>query len=213
VLQAHEVNVEGGGGVFLRAAATFRSEVEAEAELEASSPRWLCRFLDGYPCFKCGTLDLTVVDLPLLLECEASGWEVTDRSCRACGGSCRGPRPLEAEAVPAMLLAFLEPRYGAPLVGRLCASCGRVWLSLEAGDTEAGTRLAARFPDAGRCASCEEGRLRVTRIDAPYCPGYVGLWSEGSGAAGGGAALPAAWILLAVCDACGEAVTRLEKAD
>jgi hypothetical protein len=199
--------------VFLSPSPELRAKLEAEEYSEDPSPRWLCRYLDGYPCFDCGTVDLAVVDLPLLLECEGHEWDLSGRDCPACGGACREPRYLESEAAPGMLMAFLEPKYGAPLWGRLCASCGRVWLSLEAGDAVARRELAERFPDAGRCSRCEEGRVRLTRIDAPYC-GYVGLWhppeGEAASAAGAEGSRRAAWILLAMCDACGEAATRLE---
>lgn len=212
-LRACQVIAEGGGGVFLSPSPPVRAALDAEEDFDYGSLRWICRYLDGYPCFDCGTVDLMVVDLPLLLVGEDPEWGICDRNCRACGRPCREPRYLETEGAPGMLLAFLEPKYGAPLWSHLCASCGRIWLGLDAGDALARTELAEQFPDAGRCECCGRGQLRVTRIDAPYC-GQVGLWeAPGGGTPGmadGGGGQRVAWLLIAVCDYCGAAETRWE---
>src|SRR5262249_19675777 len=171
------------------------------------------RYLDGYPCFDCGTVDLAVHDLNRLLGDERGRLPDADRPCPVCGGACHGPLGIECFGVGEPPLAFLAPKDGAPLCGRLCASCGRVRLSLHPGDSEARAELAARFPDEGPCPFCGVGRRRVTHLDVPYS-GPAGLYrppsSTGTGESGRrGRPVRVAGLMVATCDSCGEASTWL----
>jgi hypothetical protein len=206
---------DGGGALYFGPTKTFLAELEDEDTFDGTQPYWLCRYLDGYPHFTCGTVDLAVSDLQLLLAREGQQLPHSERRCPACDLPCRGPQPIECDGVPGMALAFLKHKYGAPLWGRVCARCGRVWLSLAPEDTEARTELAKRFPDSGPCPRCGQGRVRVTRLDVPHS-GFAGLY-EPAPAEPEGEGNPyrqstrVAGLLVAVCDRCGEAATRIAE--
>lgn len=204
LLRGFELHAHGGGGIHFSPSAAYQAEPDDREFDEIEERRWLCRFLFGYPCFNCGTVDLTVYDLRLFLEIDGhellpSGW-----LCPVCNVTCLGPRDLECDAAPGLLLAFLEFQYGAPLLGRLCPSCGRVSLSLHPDDSVARKELASHFPDGGKCTSCETGHLRVTQLDAPHS-GRVNLYDPGVD----GKDWRDIGLVVAVCDSCGEASTRI----
>jgi hypothetical protein len=200
-LRRHEVG--GDCALFLRPTSAYEAELETDASFDPSGPQWLCRYLDGYPCFDCRTVDLTVSDLTQLLACEGRHLPHSDRPCPACGQACRGLLAIECFGVGRPPLAFLKPKFGAPLWARLCVSCARVWLSLHPGDSEARKELAERFPDGGCCPHCGVGRQRVTQVDLPYS-GFAGLHdpARSTGVEG---------LRVVVCDSCGEAPLRLEE--
>jgi hypothetical protein len=199
-----EVMGEGGGGLYFGPSRESLPEVETDKDFDGSQPYWLCWYLDAFPCFRCGAVDLAVADLEVLLE-RGGGLPHSDLPCPACAGSCRGPQGIECDGVPGVMLAFLKPQYGAPLFGRLCVSCGLVWLTLHPEDAKARTELARRFPDSGPCPRCARGRLRVTGLDVPYS-GFACVDEPGSS----GRDRRVARLLAAVCDVCGEASPRVE---
>jgi hypothetical protein len=208
-LRAFEVS----SPVFLTPGPAVQAALETDPEFDFASPRWLCRYVDGYPCFNCRTVDLAVADLPVLLADESRDLANLDEACPACRMACRGPWPLECEGVPGTLLAYLGPQFGSPLWARLCPSCGRVWLRLHPEDAAGRAELARRRPDGGACPACDKGRLRVTPADIPHS-GFARLMDSSSQAKGDASA--GAWpagidptLLVAVCDVCGEATTRL----
>jgi hypothetical protein len=128
-------------------------------------------------------------------------------ACPACGSSCLGPLAVECYGVPGPPLAYLAPKYGAPLVGRLCGECGRVWLSLYPDDAEGRRELAARVVDGGACGQCGGGRLRATRVDVPH-GGFGRLYDPASPTGQHGVPGWVADLLVVVCDSCGEAEAR-----
>src|SRR6202007_1005723 len=128
-----------------------------------------------HACAVCGASDLTAHDPATYLDCDGPHLPPSPLPCPACGSSCVGPIAVGCYGVPGGPLAYLAPKFGAPLAGRLCRGCGRVWLSLHADDTAARRELAARFADSGRCERCRRGRLRATRVDVPYA-GFGGLY-------------------------------------
>jgi hypothetical protein len=109
--------------------------------------------------------------------------------------------------VPGQPLAHLASQYGAPLLGRLCRMCGRVWLSLHADDAKGRQELAARFGDSGACGRCGRGRVRVTRVDVPHAGSGV-LYDPALPHGPHGWPTSAADLFVAVCDSCGEAEAR-----
>jgi hypothetical protein len=119
-LQAHEVECD--SALFIRPTATLYDELVTDPSVEPSGPEWLCRYLDGYPCFDWESVDLTVNGLNQLLEDERGRLPKADRACSACGGACYGPLAIECSGVGEPPLAFLKHKYGAPLWGRLCAN-------------------------------------------------------------------------------------------
>src|SRR5262245_37073851 len=167
-LQPLEVNASGGGGLMLQPTAAYASVIEEDPDFDGSSPSWLGRYLDGYPCFDCATVELAVADRKRYLDCEGRYLPHSSRRCPLCRSTCRGPLVIECDGVGSLPLAFLARQYGAPLFGTLCPACGRLWLSLAADDDEARTELARRFPDGGSCEHCDRGRLRVTQVDVPH---------------------------------------------
>lgn len=201
-----EVIADGGGGIYLRP--TDRV-LESLDEFDSTDPRWLAlsqgRYLDGYACLSCKTADLAVVDLKAVLDQEGNGLPISSRHCPACNECCCGPLLLEIDAVPAGPMAFIEPKYGAGLCAWLCPSCGRVLLGLQPADSTGRSELASRFPDVGECSSCIRGRLRLTQVDAPYC-GFVWLTEPSLNES---PAPKMAELMVAICDACGEATTQL----
>lgn len=200
-----EVIADSGGGIYLQPTQRVLEPLEADPDFDSTDLRWLNltqgRYLDGYACFSCHA----VVDVKAVLEQEGNGLPISSRRCPDCNGCCRGPLVLEIDAVPAGPMAFIEPKYGANLCAWLCASCGRVLLGLEPDDFTGGPELASRFPDAGECSSCGQGRLRLTQVDAPYC-GFVWLCEPPVNDRPG---RKMADLMVAVCDACGEAATQL----
>jgi hypothetical protein len=204
-----EVSGSGGGGLFLPLTPEFEAGLGEDFVFDGSEPRWLSRFLDAHACTGCEACDLVPHDLATYLECDGPHLPPSALACRACGSSCLGPLALESYGVPGQPLAYLAPKYGAPLAGRLCGRCGRTWLSLDPDDTEARRELAARFQDGGPCSRCEPGRLRVTRLDVPYS-GFAGLYDPASPSGPYGEPSWAADLLLVVCDSCGEAEARVE---
>jgi hypothetical protein len=206
LLRGFELHAEGGGGTYFSPSTAYRAESDDREFDEIEERRWFCRFLDGYPCFNCGTVDLTVHDLESFLEIDGHELPLSNWFCPVCNVPCLGPRDLEGDAAPGLLLAFLDFQYGAPLLGRLCPSCGRVSLSLHPDDSTARTELANRFPDGGKCPSCEKGHLRVTHLDVPHS-GFVGLYDPGVDGKD--------WrdidLTVTICDSCGEASVRLRS--
>lgn len=205
---SRRLEVAGRGGAMLLI--PLRSEFEAtigdDFDWDAD-PRWMCRFVDALACPDCGTCDLTVVDPATYLACDGSHLAGSPEPCRACGFACLGPITFESLGVPDQPLAYLGPQYGAPLVGRLCAACHLIWLSLYPDDDEARRELAGRFVDGGTCGRCGRGRLRATHVDVPHT-GDGGLFDpeQPTGQYGG-----PAWVadlLVVVCDQCGEADAR-----
>lgn len=190
--------------MFIRPTTAYQAELEDDPSVDMSGPQWLSRYLDAYPCLSCQSVDLAVYDLTQLLECEERHLPRSDRRCPECRRACRGPLALECFGVGEPPLAFLKPKFGAPLWCRLCASCGRVRLSLHPDDSEARAELAQRFADGGRCPRCRVGRQRVTQVDLPYS-GFAALCEPAKSVHTGG-------LLVAVCDSCGEAPARLEPA-
>ena len=209
-----EVIPDGGGAIFFSASAVFWARAKADDGFDWEGLRWLCRLLVSFPCFDCRSVDLAVLDVQMLLECEGRDLPPADRNCPTCRVPCLGPNELDCDGFGPML-AYLDWNYGANLCGSLCPSCGRVWLSLVAGDLQARRELASRFPDDGRCTTCGEGRLRVTRVEAPHC-GFVSLWKSANPppdrAPDYNANQQAGALMVVVCDSCGEAVTRVEVA-
>jgi hypothetical protein len=191
----------------------FRPEVEAtlgeDFAYDGSEPRWLCRFIDALACARCGSVDLTVQDLTTYLGCDGPYLPTSPLACPACGSSCHGSLDFDCYGVPGRPLAYLAPKYGAPLSGRLCTACGRVGLSLFPEDAEARRELTARVADHGPCKRCGRGRLRLTRVDVPHA-GFGGLFDP---ALPSGPYKTPTWVadlLVAICDACGEAEARAE---
>jgi hypothetical protein len=182
--------------------ATLRDDFDYDSE-----PSWRCRFIDALACLACGASDLTVHDLAAYLECDGPSLPRSLSACPACGSSCHGPLEFECYGVPGPPLAYLAPQYGAPLLGRLCSGCGRVWLSLFPDDAEARRELAARIADHGCCGRCGRGRLRLTRVDIPHAD-FGGLFDPALPSGPYGAPTWVADLLVAVCDACGEAEAR-----
>jgi hypothetical protein len=210
-LKPLEVNASGGGGLMLQPTAGYQSVIEEDADFDWSSPSWLGRYLDGYPCFACDTVELAVADRKRYLDCEGRYLPHSSRLCPVCRSTCRGPLVIECDGVGSPPLAFLDHQYGAPLRGTLCSTCGRVWMHLVADDDEARTELARRFADSGPCMLCKRGRLRLTRVDVPHS-GVAGLYQPAPPAETGRHREPTrvADLLVAVCDSCGEAAVRLE---
>jgi hypothetical protein len=210
-LKPLEVNASGGGGLMLQPTPGYQSVIEEDPDFDWSSPSWLGRYLDGYPCFDCETVELALADRKRYLDCEGRYLPHSSRRCPLCRLTCRSPLVIECDGVGSPPLAFLAPQYGAPLLGALCPSCGRVWMSLAADDEEARTELARRYPDGGSCGRCVRGRLRLTRVDVPHS-GVAGLYRPVPPAEDGRHRHPAcvADLLVAVCDFCGEAAVRLE---
>jgi hypothetical protein len=202
-----EVAGSGGGALFLPFTPEFQATIGDDFSYDGDEPRWLCRFIDAHACAACEAADLTAQDPATFLECDGPHLPRSPVSCLACGSPCLGPIGIECFGVPGPPLAYLAPKYGAPLVGRLCEKCGRVWLSLYPHDHEARRELAARIADGGCCGLCRQGRLRVTRVDVPYS-GFAGLYDPASPTGHLGAAGLVADLLVAVCDSCGEAEAR-----
>jgi hypothetical protein len=203
------LEVAGGSGeaLFL----PFTPELEAtlgdDFAYDGSEPRWLCRFLDAQVCTRCGTSDFTAHDPTTYLQCDGPHLPQSPVACPGCGASCLGPLAIECFGVPGPPLAYLADKFGAPLVGRLCGACGRVWLSLYPDDAEARRELAARFADDGSCARCGRGRLRTTRVDVPH-GGFGGLYDPALPSGPYGAPAWVADLLVVVCDTCGEAEAK-----
>jgi len=200
-----EVSGGGGGALFLPLTRAFEATLGDDFAYDGSEPRWLCRFLDGRACPACGACDLAAHDATTYLECDGPHLPSSPLLCRVCGGPCLGPIAVEVFGGPGTLLAYLGPKFGAPLAARVCRRCGQVWLGLYREDTEARRELAARFPDGGPCDPCRRGRLRATRTDVPHA-GFGGLYDPSSQSGPYGAAAWAADLLVVVCDGCGEAV-------
>jgi hypothetical protein len=204
---ARLLEVGGGGGLLLPLTPEFEAALGDDFAFDGSEPRWLCRFLDAHACPACGASDLVAHDPATYLACDGPHLPPSALPCPACGASCLGPLSVEWYGVPGPPLAYLAPKYGAPLAGRLCARCGRVWLSLHPDDAEARRELAARVPDGGPCGRCGRGRLRVTPLDVPYS-GFAGLYDPASPSGPYGEPAWAADLLVVVCDSCGEADAR-----
>lgn len=190
-LHAFELHAAGGGAIYL----AIDSELPEDDD---EAPTY--RYLDAHACFDCGAADLALVDQTRFLELEGQALAHADRSCPACRSACHGPIAIACDAAPDPVLAFLGNKYGAPLWSRLCVPCGKVWLSLHPEDAEARRELAGRFPDGGACTRCGEGRRRATTMDAPYS-GEVRLQDKER----------VLDLLLAICDACGEAATEIDR--
>jgi hypothetical protein len=193
--------------LFLPFTPQFEATLGDDFAYDGSEPRWLCRFLDAFACPTCGATDLAAHDPPTYLECDGPHLPPSSLPCPACGASCLGPIAVECFGVPGGPLAFLAPNYGAPLAGRLCRGCGRVWLSLYPDDAEARRELSARFPDGGPCGHCGRGRLRSTRVDVPHA-GFGGLFDPSAPSGPQGESAWVAHLLVTVCDSCGEAEVR-----
>ena len=202
-----EVAGRGGAALFLPFTPEFEAALGAGFSYDGSEPRWLCRFLDAHACPACGASDLAAHDPATYLYCDGPYLPPSLLPCPACGASCLGPLAVECFGVPGPPLAYLAPKFGAPLAGRLCGGCGRVWLSLYAGDAEARRELAARLADGGACGRCDRGRLRATRVDVPYA-GFGGLYEPASPSGPYREPAWAADLRVVVCDSCGEAETR-----
>lgn len=129
-LRGFETIAGDGGAIHFTPTEAVLEELETDTTFNGTGPYWLCRSLNGYLCFYCEPVDLTVVDVRLLLECEGRDLPRSDRTCLVCGCPCLGPRPLECDGAAGRFLAFLKQQSGAPLDGRLPPSCVRVYLSL-----------------------------------------------------------------------------------
>src|SRR5262249_8672629 len=147
------LEVAGGSGeaLFLPFTPEFEATLGEDFAYDGSEPRWLCRFLDARACTACGASDLAAHDPATYLGCARPHLPRSPLTCPVCRSSCLGPVAIECYGVPGPPLAYLAPRFGAPLVGRLCGGCGRVWLSLYPDDAEARRELAARVADGGSC--------------------------------------------------------------
>jgi hypothetical protein len=198
-LAPHEVG--GNSALLVRPTPAYEAELEAGREFDPAGPEWHCRYLDGYPCLDCGTVDFAVSDLKQLLDCEDPNLPHSDWFCLECKEPCRGPLAIECFGVGAPPLAYLKHKFGAPLGGSLCTVCSRVWLRLHPADSEGRAELAARFPDEGSCLRCGVGRQRLTQMDLPSS-GFAELTRSGTSIRVG-----SVWV--AVCDSCGEALARL----
>ncbi len=203
------LEVAGGSSaaLFLPFTREFEATLGDDFAYDGSEPRWLCRFIDAHACTACGACDLVAHDPATYLACDGLHVPTSPLSCPVCDSTCLGPIVIEGFGVTGRPLAYLAPKFGAPLAARLCTECGRVWLSLYPDDSEARRELAARFPDGGSCPRCERGRLRPTRVDVSYA-GFGSLCDPAtpSGPYGG-----PAWVgdlLIVVCDSCGETETR-----
>jgi hypothetical protein len=206
---ARTLEVAGGSGeaLFLPFTPEFEATLGEDFSYDGSEPRWLCRFLDARACPNCGACDLAAHDPATYLECDGPHLPRSARSCPACNTSCLGPLAVECFGVPGPPLAYLAPKFGAPLIGRLCSGCGRVWLSLNPDDAEARRELVTRFADSGPCGLCGMGRLRATRVDVPH-GGFAGLFDPSSPSGSCGAPAWAADLMVVVCDKCGESEPR-----
>jgi hypothetical protein len=202
-----EVAGGGGGELFLPFTPKFESGVGEDFSYDGNEPRWLCRFLDAHACPTCGTCDLAPQDVATYLRCDGPHLPRSPLNCPACGSWCLGPIAVECFGVPGSPLAYLAPKYGAPLLGRLCEGCGLTWLSLDPEDREARRELAKRFSGEAACGRCRQGQLRMTRVDVPYSD-LAGLYDPASHAGHLGEAGLLADLFVAVCDSCGEAETR-----
>lgn len=202
-----EASGVGGAALHLPFTAEFEATLDEEFAFDGSEPRWLCRFIDARACTACGAADLAAHDPATYLECDGPHLPASPLPCRACGSPCAGPLGVECFGVPGRPLAYLAAQYGAPLAGRLCRGCGRVWLSLHPDDAEGRRELAARFPDGGACGRCGRGRVRATRVDVPHA-GFGGLYDPSVPAGPYKEPSWAADLLVAVCDSCGEATAR-----
>jgi hypothetical protein len=198
-----EVSGRGVGPVFFPIPPAVESELGDDFDWE-SDPRWLCRFIDALACPDCGQCDLAVADPQTYLNCDGPHLPQSSVWCRACSSACRGPLEFECYGAPGVPLAYLAPNYGAPLVGRLCVACGRVWLCLYPDDSKGRMELEARFPDSGCCTCCGRGRLRATNVEVPHGNGFGALYDPGLPS---GKNCVADW-LVSVCDSCGEAEAR-----
>lgn len=208
-LQRLELGSGSGDSLLIRTTPAFEAFIGELEDFNGTEPWWLARFLDGYPCFACETVDLAVNDLKLFLASEGEHLPHSDCSCPACDGTCRGPLVIECFGCLGTPLVYLTDKFGAPLTAWLCVACGRVWLSLYPDDAEARQELANRFPESGRCANCKNGRVRVTRVDVPGS-GFARLYKP-QAAEGGNSQIPVRVrdLLVAACDSCGEVVMRL----
>jgi hypothetical protein len=193
--------------LFLPFTPEFEATIGDDFSYDGSEPRWLCRFIDAHACTACGAIDLIAHDPVTYLECDGPYLPRSPLPCLACNSSCHGPLAIECDGVAGPPLAFLAPKFGAPLVGRLCGECGRLWLSLHPDDAEARRELTARIPDGGPCGRCGQGRLRPTRVDVPHA-GFGGLYDPSSPSGPYQEPAWAADLLVVVCDVCGEAEAR-----
>lgn len=101
-----------GGPIYYSPTPGFLAAHEEDEDFDWGGPPWLCRYIDGHACFACGTVDLAVVDVRVLLEQEGRELPQTDGTCPVCEVPYRGPRGLECEGVPGVVLAFLKHNSG-----------------------------------------------------------------------------------------------------
>ena len=201
-----EVNGSGGSCLFLPFTPEFEAKLGEDFEYD-SEPQWICRFLDGVACDKCGHVELKVHDTAIYLACDGPYLALSSEVCQVCALPCLGPLDIECFGVPARPLAHLAPQYGALLVCRLCRNCDLLWLSLHPDDHVGRQELSARFPVISYCGRCDHGRLRGTHIDVPHAG--VGVLSDPSLKSGPyQGATDVAELLVNVCDQCGEVEVR-----
>jgi len=203
------LEVAGNGHAALFLPLVAEEAVGDDFSYDGSEPRWLCRFIDAHACTTCGAADLAPHDAAMYLGCDGPHLPTSPLPCPACGAPCLGEIAVECFGVGEPPLAYLAPKFGAPLAGRVCGACGRLWLSLHADDTEARRELATRIPDGGPCGACGRGRLRRTRVDVTYS-GFAGLYEPTPTSAPYGDPVWAADLLAVVCDSCGAVQARAE---
>ena len=210
-LSRAELMGDGGCPLLLHPSPRVLAQLEEATEFDGTQSWWIARYLDGYACYACGTVELTVADPAEVVRAEGPEWPVAERGCVACSSPCLGPLVVEVDGNAEQLLVFLAPKFGAPLQARLCGDCGRLWLSLDPTDSEARAELAARFADAGPCRWCGVGRARVTRLDVPHS-GFASLYEPATTSAENaiGRGPRRAGVQIVVCDSCGEATPQID---
>jgi hypothetical protein len=202
-----EVSGQGGGALLFPFPKELEHILEEDFDFDRD-PRSLCRYVDALTCKSCDTCRLILQNLSVFLSCDGPYLPQSPHACPACSGSCYGPLQFDIDGVPSAPLAYLAPKFGAPLIGRLCSACGQIWMSLYPDDYEARRELASRFASSGACSRCAVGQLRETNMDVPYS-GLAGLFDATMPTGKYGAPTLVADLLVRVCDACGEALPRI----
>src|SRR5690349_5039049 len=94
-LKPLEVKAAGSGDLMLRPTRAYEAVIEDDPEFDPSSPAWMGRYLDGYACIACDTVELAVADRKRYLDCEGRYLPQSPHRCPACRSLCRGPLGIE----------------------------------------------------------------------------------------------------------------------